>query len=136
MLTGSAELIDRARLYRKALGGGMRQAGVLAAAGLIALERMPARLHQDHANARLLAEALSTLENVVINLKTVETNIVIFRVTGGLSAKQIVERLKVRGILTSTLGPDMIRLVTHYDVDRAACVTAAEVLTEEMTVLA
>jgi threonine aldolase len=136
MLTGSAELIDRARLYRKALGGGMRQAGVLAAAGLIALERMPARLHQDHANARLLAEALSNLENVVINLKTVETNIVIFRVTGGLSAKQIVERLKVRGILTSTLGPDMIRLVTHYDVDRAACVTAAEVLTEEMTVLA
>jgi threonine aldolase len=136
MLTGSAELIDRARLYRKALGGGMRQAGVLAAAGLIALERMPARLHQDHANARLLAEALSNLENVVINLKTVETNIVIFRVTGGLSAKQIVERLKVRGILTSTLGPDMIRLVTHYDVDRAACVTAAEVLTEEMTILA
>jgi threonine aldolase len=136
MLTGSAELIDRARLYRKALGGGMRQAGVLAAAGLIALEQMPARLYQDHANARLLAEALSNLENVVINLKTVETNIVIFRVTGGLSAKQIVERLKVRGILTSTLGPDMIRLVTHYDVDRAACVTAAEVLTEEMTVLA
>jgi threonine aldolase len=136
MLTGSAELIDRARLYRKALGGGMRQAGVLAAAGLIALEQMPARLYQDHANARLLAEALSNLENVVINLKTVETNIVIFRVTGGLSAKQIVERLKVRGILTSTLGPDMIRLVTHYDVDRAACVTAAEVLTEEMTILA
>jgi threonine aldolase len=132
MLTGSEELIDRARLFRKALGGGMRQAGVLAAAGLIALEQMPARLHKDHANARLLAEALSNLENVVINLKTVETNIVIFRLKGGVSATEIVARLKVRGILTSTLGPDMIRLVTHYDVDRAACVTAAEVLTEEI----
>jgi threonine aldolase len=136
MLTGSAELIDRARLFRKALGGGMRQVGVLAAAGLIALEQMPARLHQDHANARLLAEALSNLENVVINLKTVETNIVIFRLKGGFSAAEIVARLKVRGILASTLGPDMIRLVTHYDVDRAACVTAAEALTEEMTVMA
>ncbi len=132
MLTGSAELIDRARLYRKALGGGMRQAGVLAAAGLIALEQMPARLHQDHANARLLAEALSNLENVVINLKTVETNIVIFRLKGGVNAAEIVARLKVRGILASTLGPEMIRLVTHYDVDRAACVTAAEALTEEI----
>jgi threonine aldolase len=132
MLTGSAELIDRARLFRKALGGGMRQAGVLAAAGLIALEQMPARLHQDHANARLLAEALSNLENVVINLKTVETNIVIFRLKGGVNAAEIVARLKVRGILASTLGPEMIRLVTHYDVDRAACVTAAEALTEEI----
>ena len=136
MLTGSAELIDRARLFRKALGGGMRQVGVLAAAGLIALEQMPARLHQDHANARLLAEALSTLENVVINLKSVETNIVIFRLRGGVSAAEIVARLKGRGILTSTLGPDMIRLVTHYDVNRAACVAAAEALTEEMTVMA
>jgi threonine aldolase len=136
MLTGSAELIDRARLFRKALGGGMRQAGVLAAAGLIALEQMPARLHEDHANARLLAEALSNIENVVIDLDTVETNIVIFRLTGGLSAAEIVARLKARGILASTLGPDMIRLVTHYDVDRAACIAAAEALTEEMAVMA
>jgi threonine aldolase len=132
MLTGSAELIDRARIFRKALGGGMRQVGVLAAAGLIALEQMPARLHEDHANARLLAEALSNLENVTINLKTVETNIVIFRLKGGVSAAEVVGRLKVRGILASTLGPDMIRLVTHYDVDRAACVAAAEALTEDI----
>ena len=132
MLTGSAELIDRARIFRKALGGGMRQVGVLAAAGLIALEQMPARLHEDHANARLLAEALSNLENVTINLKTVETNIVIFRLKGGVSAAEVVARLKVRGILASTLGPDMIRLVTHFDVDRAACVAAAEALTEDI----
>jgi threonine aldolase len=132
MLTGSAELMERARLCRKALGGGMRQAGVLAAAGLIALEQGPGRLHEDHANARLLAEALSHMEGVAIDVDAVETNIVIFRLTGGLSAAELVARLKARGILASTVGPDAIRLVTHLDVDRAACVTAAEALTEEI----
>ena len=132
MLTGSAELMDRARLYRKALGGGMRQAGILAAAGLIALEQGPARLHEDHANARLLAEALSHIEQVALDLDAVETNIVIFRLTGPPSAQELVARLKARGILISSLGPDSIRLVTHYDVDRAACVAAADALIEEI----
>ena len=132
MLTGSAELMDQARLYRKALGGGMRQAGVLAAAGLMALEQGPARLKEDHANARLLAEALSHLEGVAIDLKTVETNIVIFRLTGGVIAADLLERLKARGILASTGGPPTIRLVTHLEVDRAACVKASEALTEEL----
>ena len=132
MLVGSRELMDQARIYRKALGGGMRQAGVLAAAGLIALERMPARLHEDHANARLLAEALSNIEGLEIDLDSVETNIVIFRVTGALSATDLVERLKARGILTSTVGPDSIRLVTHNDVNRRQCITAAQALTEEI----
>jgi threonine aldolase len=132
MLVGSAELMARARLYRKALGGGMRQAGVLAAAGLIALEHGPARLHEDHANARLLAEALSSMERVEIDFDAVETNIVVFRLTGGLSAADVVARLKARGILASAFGPDAIRLVTHLDVDRAACVTAAEALAEEI----
>jgi threonine aldolase len=135
MLTGSAELMDRARIYRKALGGGMRQAGVLAAAGLIALEQMPARLHEDHANARLLAETLVSLEGVAIDLNTVETNIVIFRLTGAVTAQDLVARLKARNILTSAVGPDSIRLVTHHDVDRAACVMAAEALTEEISTL-
>ena len=132
MLVGSAELMERARIYRKALGGGMRQAGVLAAAGLIALEKMPARLHEDHANARLLAEALAQMEGVAVDLDTVETNIVIFRLNGGLSAAEVVARLKARGILAGTVGTSAIRLVTHHDVDRAACVKAAEVLTEEI----
>jgi len=131
MLTGSAELMARARIFRKALGGGMRQVGVLAAAGLIALEQMPARLHEDHANARLLAEALFHMDGVAIDLDGVETNIVIFRMTGRLSAAELVARLKQRGILASAIGPDAVRLVTHYDVDRAACVKVAEVLTEE-----
>ena len=133
MLTGSAELMARARLFRKALGGGMRQVGILAAAGLIALEKGPKRLHEDHANARLLAEALSHIECVEIDLNAVETNIVIFRlVHSRLSAAELVARLQARGILASAFGPDAIRLVTHLDVDRAACVTVADALAEEM----
>ncbi len=132
MLVGSAELMERARIYRKALGGGMRQAGVLAAAGLIALEQMPKRLHEDHANARMLAEALANMDGVELNPETVETNIVIFRLTGSLSAAELVARLKAKGVLSSAVGPQAIRLVTHYDVDRAACVRAVDVLAEEI----
>jgi threonine aldolase len=134
MLTGSAELMDRARLYRKALGGGMRQVGILAAAGLIALEQGPGRLHEDHANARLLAEALSGLDGVSIDLDAVETNIVVFQMTGKRSAAEVVSRLKARNVLVSAVGKDVIRLVTHLDVDRAACVAAAAVLAEEIEV--
>ncbi len=132
MLTGSSELMDRARIFRKALGGGMRQAGVLAAAGLIALQKGPGRVHEDHANARLLAEALSNLDGVEIELGAVQTNIVVFRLTEGRSAAALVNRLKTRGVLMSAVGKDQIRFVTHLDVDRGACVTAAEVLAEEI----
>jgi threonine aldolase len=135
MLVGSAELMAQARLYRKALGGGMRQAGVLAAAGLIALEEGPKRLHEDHANARLLAEALANIERVEIDVDAVETNIVIFKLTGGVSAADVVGRLKTRGILASAVGLAAMRLVTHLDVDRAACVAAAEALAEEIEAL-
>src|SRR5579863_10143075 len=112
MLVGSAEMMEQARIFRKALGGGMRQVGVLAAAGLIALEKMPARLEEDHANARLLAEALSNLECVDIDPDAVETNIVIFKLKGDLSAAELVGRLKARGILMSTVGANAIRAVT------------------------
>jgi threonine aldolase len=135
MLVGSSELMDQARLYRKALGGGMRQVGVLAAAGLIALEQGPKRLHEDHANARLLAEILANIDSVAIDVDAVETNIVIFKLTGGISAADVVARLKARGILASAFTRDAIRLVTHLDVDRAACVTAAEALAEEIAAL-
>ena len=136
MLVGSAELMERAHVYRKGMGGGMRQAGVLAAAGLIALEEMPKLLHEDHANAKLLAEALAHIDGVVINPETVETNIVIFRVAEGISAADVVARMKARGVLISAVGPDAIRLVTHHDVSRGACITAAEALTEEIPVAA
>jgi len=132
MIVGSEELMARARPYRKALGGGMRQAGVLAAAGLIAVEHGPKRLHEDHANARLLAEALKKMDCVEIDLDAVETNIVIFRVTEGISAPELVARLKARGILASAFSQDAIRLVTHLDVDRAACAMTAEALAAEI----
>ncbi|HTX77171.1 MAG TPA: GntG family PLP-dependent aldolase [Terracidiphilus sp.] len=135
MLVGSAERMAQARIYRKALGGGMRQAGVLAAAGLIALEIMPKRLHEDHANAKLLAEALANLEGVEIDPETVETNIVIFRVREGISAPEVIARLKARGVLASTVGPNAIRLVTHNDVSRGHCMRAAEVLSEEIELM-
>jgi threonine aldolase len=132
MLVASQELIDRARIYRKALGGGMRQAGILAAAGLIALEQMPARLHEDHANARLLAEALSHTEGAAIDLDSVETNIIVFRLTGTLTAPGLSARLRARGVLANAVGPQAMRLVTHMDVNRAACTAAAEILAQEI----
>jgi threonine aldolase len=132
MLVGSAELMERARLFRKALGGGMRQAGVLAAAGLMALEEGPKRLHEDHANARLVAEALSHMDGVAIEFDAVETNIVIFKLTGGRRAQDLTARLKARGILMSAVGPETVRLVTHLDVNRGDCVAAAEAIHEEL----
>jgi len=131
MLVGSRALIERARIYRKALGGGMRQAGVLAAAGLIALDEMTLRLGEDHANARFLAEGLAELPEVEIDLGAVQTNLVIFQLTHG-GYDSLVARLKARGILASTVNPPGIRLVTHHDVDRSACEAALAILTEEI----
>src|SRR5271170_3759010 len=135
MLVGSREVIERARIYRKALGGGMRQAGVLAAAGLIALEEMPKRLAEDHANARYIAEQLSGLPQIELDLATVQTNIVIFGLKEKGKAEQLVLHLKQRGILSGTVGINSVRFVTHHDVDRAACEEAARVAVEEITKL-
>ncbi len=133
MLVGSAEFIERARSVRKALGGGMRQAGILAAAGLIALEEMPARLGEDHANARLLAERLAVLPGVDLNLDLVQSNIVIFRLLHGREATQVVAALKRRGVLAGAVEPHAVRFVTHHDVDRAACEDAARVAAEVLS---
>jgi threonine aldolase len=129
MLVGSKDAIAQARVFRKALGGGMRQAGVLAAAGLIALEEGPKRLHEDHANARLLAEAVAQVEGVEIDIEAVETNIVIFRLTAGDAAGFCAE-LKREGVIASAIGPDAVRFVTHCDVSREDCEKAAKVSVE------
>jgi threonine aldolase len=131
MLVGSREVIEGARVYRKALGGGMRQAGVLAAAGLIALEQMPARLHEDHANARLLAEAIARCDAAEIDPAEVQTNIVIFTLKDGaetVDAAALVRKLREQGVLASAIGPRAVRLVTHYDVSREECGRAADIL--------
>src|SRR5580700_290367 len=121
MLVGSRSFIEQARLVRKALGGGMRQAGILAAAGLIALEEMPKRLAEDHANARFLAESLAELPQVEIDLETVQTNIVIFELKATRGPGPMLARLKQRGVLAGIAAAHQIRFVTHNDVDRAAC---------------
>jgi threonine aldolase len=120
LLAGPADLITRARTHRKQLGGGMRQAGVLAAAGLVALEESPQRMHDDHANARLLAEAVG------LDPATVQTNIVIFEIT--TNPVEFIARLKDEGVRASAIGGQKIRLVTHYDVSRQDCERAAKIV--------
>jgi threonine aldolase len=128
ILVGSRAAVERARIFRKALGGGMRQVGILAAAGLIALEEMPARLGEDHAHARLMAETLAACEGVAIDLEAVQTNIVFFTLRGGGDAAGLVAALKKEGILCSAIGPHAVRLVTHFDVSREDCEVAVEAM--------
>jgi threonine aldolase len=130
LLVGSEEAIAQARLYRKRLGGGMRQAGVLAAAGLIALQEMPARLGQDHENALLLAGALSRMPGIQIVHK-VQSNIVIFDIAGtGLTTAEFSARLKSRGVLINGVAGTLMRLVTHLDASREDCEHALTALAE------
>jgi threonine aldolase len=129
MLAGTREDMARARLYRKRLGGGMRQAGVLAAAGLIALEDHPRLLARDHDNARFLAEALAKIPGIAVGPHKVETNILIFDVSGtGLSTAEFSARLKSQSVLINGINGREMRIVTHYDVDRAGCVQALEAI--------
>ncbi|MDQ3063034.1 MAG: beta-eliminating lyase-related protein [Acidobacteriota bacterium] len=118
MLLGTKDFIEEARVWRKRLGGGMRQVGVLAAAGLIALTETPKILHRDNENAKRLAEGLANLNGVSIDAEKVATNILIFDVTSEeISASEICARLKEQEILASAFGSS-IRMVTHYDVSR------------------
>ena len=127
MLAGNSSLIAKGRLYRKRLGGGMRQAGVLAAAGLIALEDTPQRLADDHANARFLAEGLAGIPGIQIDPRKVATNIVVFDVSGtGRVSAEISARLKARGVLINGINERLMRAVTHYDATRADCAQALE----------
>jgi threonine aldolase len=131
MLVGSREFIREARLVRKMLGGGMRQAGVLAAAGLVALRESPGRLHLDHENAKFLATGLAEIPGVKIDPAKVVTNILFFDVSGtGLFAPEVSQRLKAAGILANAYNPKLIRMVTHLDVDRAGCERALQALRE------
>jgi threonine aldolase len=127
VLVGSAKDMARARSFRKALGGGMRQAGILAAAGLMALEEGPARLAADHANARMMAEAIAECPGVEIDLESVQTNIVIFKVR---DAAAVVAAMKAQGVVASAIGPEAVRLVTHFEVSREECERAVEVVGE------
>jgi threonine aldolase len=118
ILAGSRSFIDEARRWRKRLGGGMRQAGIFAAAGIVALETMVERLAEDHANARLLADGLAALKGIEFNPDDVDTNIVIVRPTA-MSIKALGDELEKRGILTVVIEPDRVRFTTNKDVNRS-----------------
>ena len=135
MLVGSRHFIDEARLVRKMLGGGMRQAGVLAAAGLVALNDTPQKLHVDHENARFLAEALAELPGLRIDPLKVVTNILIVDVNGtGLDADEISKRLLARGVLANEGNSSSeLRMVTHYDVDRKGCERAVQAMKDVLS---
>ncbi|HVY92878.1 MAG TPA: GntG family PLP-dependent aldolase [Bryobacteraceae bacterium] len=129
ILAGSRPLMDKARLYRKRLGGGMRQAGVLAAAGLIALEEGPKELPNDHDNARFLAGELAKIE--ALRVTPAVTNIVVFDVSAtGLAPKEISARLRARGVRMNGFNERMMRALTHRDVTREQCAIAAAELAE------
>jgi threonine aldolase len=118
-LVGPRELMNEARRHRKLFGGGMRQAGILAAAALYALEHHVERLAEDHRHARMLAEAVSECPGLHLEPAEVDTNIVIFRVDPSLgSAPGFVTGLEEQGVRTMTFGPDHVRAVTHLDVHR------------------
>lgn len=129
LLLGTAEHMDRGRIYRKALGGGMRQAGIVAAAGLIALEQNPQRLKIDHENAAFLAEGLAQVPGFKIDPAKVQTNIVICDATAtGITADELSRRVHARGVLANSVNAQLIRFVTHLDVDREQCAHALEIV--------
>ncbi|HXG66118.1 MAG TPA: low-specificity L-threonine aldolase [Blastocatellia bacterium] len=133
LIVGSGEFIEEAKLVRKMLGGGMRQAGVLAAAGLVALEKMTARLEEDHANASLLARGLAQIPGVKIDPEKAQTNIVIFDISGtGLSTGEFSRRLKERGVLANGINDREMRMVTHNDVSRQDCERALAIVREAL----
>ena len=134
LLLGNANVIDGGRLYRKALGGGMRQAGILAAAGLIALEQNPSKLAHDHANAKFLAKALAQVSGFKLNPAKVQTNIVICDITGtGMTSRELSTLLRKHGVLADGVGPDQLRFVTHLDVNREQCERALDIVASALS---
>ena len=136
IVCGSAAFIERAKRVRKMVGGGMRQVGVLAAAGLVSLERMVDRLAEDHVNARTLAEAVAAMPGLAVDLASVQTNIVIIRVDRGdrarstAAADELVKGCAARKVKIHAMGPAAIRCVTHKDVDAEDTRRAVEAFRE------
>ena len=129
---GSEEAIEEAKRWRKRLGGGMRQVGVLAAAGLIALDHMVDRLAEDHANARTLAEALSELPGVSCDLARVQTNLVYFDLDS-MPAPAFTDECAKRGLLSDWIGPRRMRFVTHYGIDTEDVQSALKICEEVLS---
>lgn len=131
VLCGPRDFIEEARTFRQVLGGGMRQVGVLAAAGRVALETMVDRLAEDHARARRLAEGLATLPGVRLDPERVETNLVIFELES-LPARDFQERLEERGVRCFAVAPDRVRMVLHHQIDDQGVETALRAAEETL----
>ena len=129
---GSQDDIEEAKRWRKRLGGGMRQVGVLAAAGLIALDRMVDRLAEDHANARILAEGLAELPGVKCDLRRVQTNLVYFNLES-MPAQKFTDECTRRGLLSAPTGARQVRFVTHYGIDAGDVQSALQICEEVLT---
>jgi threonine aldolase len=131
IIVGSSEFIERARRIRKMLGGQMRQAGIIAAPGIIALEKMIDRLEEDHVNARLLAEGLSKIDGLYVDLNRVQTNIVLVEVSKlGVDANTFIAKLKERGLLSSYHSKKIVRFVTHRGIEREHIERALRIIEE------
>jgi threonine aldolase len=134
ILAGDEAFIHRARRVRKMAGGGMRQASILAAAGLIALDQMVERLAEDHVNARMLAEGLASLPQIAIDLERVQSDIVIFRLRDSQSETAAFARaLAERGLLIGGMGGGVIRAVTHYGIDSSDIEAALDIIHNVVT---
>ncbi|HMF47423.1 MAG TPA: GntG family PLP-dependent aldolase [Candidatus Saccharimonadales bacterium] len=131
MIVGSKDFIERCRVIRKMLGGGMRQAGVLAAAALVALEEGPKRLHLDHENAKLLAQGLANIPRIRIQAEKVQTNIVLYDVSEtGMTSTEFLKRVGERNVLGGPVDARRVRMVTHLDGDRADIEQALRIIGE------
>jgi len=136
VVVGTREFVDKARKLRKVLGGGMRQAGVIAAPGIIALEKMIGRLEEDHRNARRLAEGIAKIESISVNLECVQTNMVLFDIIGlGVADELFISKLKENGVLALTNAKNKVRMVTHRGIEREhieKAITAVENVADEV----
>ncbi|MBA2246554.1 MAG: aminotransferase class I/II-fold pyridoxal phosphate-dependent enzyme [Chloroflexia bacterium] len=128
IVAGSEEFIVSVRKQRKVLGGAMRQAGVLAAAGLVGLETMIDRLPDDHQRAQTLAAGLAGIPGVAVDLETVQTNIVVFKMPAGLDQGKVAARCKELGLIVSDYGARGLRMVTHFEIGDAAIARAIEIV--------
>jgi threonine aldolase len=119
LAVGSREFVDNARRYRKMLGGGMRQAGVIAAAGIVAIEKMVDRLKDDHSNAQMLAKGLASIDGISLDLSQVQTNIVVYDVSGlGITGEGWIARLNEAGVKAGPLEGGRVRMVTHRGIEK------------------
>jgi threonine aldolase len=119
MIIGDRDFVEAARRTRKMFGGGMRQVGIIAAAGIYAIENNIARLSDDHENAWFLAESISEIDGIYIDLDSVQTNILVIDIAeSGRQVNEVVSSFKEKGVLTVAFGATKIRCVTHLDVDR------------------